>query len=137
MIEMTDKTIGLWYMQVTEDSDWLAGASEVDDGRVEISYRFRYYRDRQTFGSEDKKNWYEGNVSGPKEKIIRVMRELMAHLREKDGNIPESACHELLMDDEGVEVLMDRLKEMPFCDSMMLSANEVKWMGLDGNARPE
>jgi hypothetical protein len=135
-IELSEKTIGVWYMQVTQDSDFLGAATEVDDG-FEITYRFRYYKDDKTFGSDDRKNWYEWKTSESKEKVIEIMRGVITRMRQKDGNIPVSDCHELLMNEDGIEEFMEVFTSMPFADSMVLSANEAKWMGLDGNARPE
>lgn len=135
-IELTDKTVGVWYMQLSEESDYLAAATETDDG-IKITYRFRYYKDNKTFGSDDKKNWYEWVTKESKEKVIEVMRSLVTGMRRRDGNIPLTDCHELLMSEEGIEEFMEVFGSMPFTDTMTLSENEVKWMGLKGNARPE
>ena len=52
------EVLGIWFAGGIE-LDWMAIVT-VGNGSVGFEMRFRYYVDGNTFGSQDKKNWYDG-----------------------------------------------------------------------------
>ena len=69
MIEITAKTVGIWFVKIDEESDWMGALTQTDElgHEFEFEYRFRYYRGdpSKTFEeSEDKKNWYGMTAKG-------------------------------------------------------------------------
>ncbi len=137
-IEINDDTVALWYMQVTERSDWLAHLGKTDDpGVFKFEYRFRYYEGDQTLQfekSEDKKNWYEGTLRRSREDCIGIVRNMREHLCEVDGGISEEDCYELIREpDENPMQFMHRLRAMPFSQSEEITREEAKARGIDGS----
>lgn len=119
-IELTEKTVGIWYMQVTEKSDWLAAVTEVDDGFL-FQYRFRYYEDHKAFDSKDRKNWYEGVLHVPKDYVINTLRSMMKMMCGEYDDIKEEDCYELLRDPtESWDIFLTRFSQLPFNHTMMV-----------------
>jgi hypothetical protein len=134
-IELNDDTVALWYMQITERSDWLAHLAKTDDPEVfKFDYRFRYYEGDQSLQfekSEDKKNWYTGTLNRSREDAIQVVRDMRKHLCEVDGDIPDEDCYELIREpDESPIQFMDRLREMPFSQSETITPEEARARGI-------
>lgn len=122
-IEITKDTIGIWYMKIGDDQDWMAGLTKVEDG-LKLQYRFRYYKDDKVWDSKDEKRWYEGVLHHPLETVLPVIRALVRHMRELDGDIPEEDCYELMMGDTGLDIFMTRLSMMPFTHAIEVMLND-------------
>jgi hypothetical protein len=97
MIVINERTIGLWFLQITQTQDWLLGLEWVDDqsmkagkGDINLVYRFRYYaedgvdrKDPENIHNEkDTKNWYSGIVCSKKEEAIEKVRMIANKLKE-------------------------------------------------------
>lgn len=80
-IEFDDTLMGVWYLQLTEVTDVLAAVVARPTGKFNIRYRVRHYKDNAVFDSEDKKNYYGGDVSDPLEVVIAKMRKVMHTMR--------------------------------------------------------
>lgn len=80
MITVDDKIVGIWFLLVTKEQDWLAGISEVvPDEEYVLNYRFRYYNPESTGvwdGNKDKKYWYTGTIKGTKQTAIDGIRKV-------------------------------------------------------------
>ena len=116
-IESTKDTIGIWYIKIGDDQDWMAGLTKVEDGLM-LQYRFRHYKDDKVWDSKDEKSWYEGVLHHPLETVLPVIRALVEHMRELDGEIPEEDCYELMMGDSGLDIFMTRLSQLPFASTI-------------------
>lgn len=92
-IKFDENTVGIWYVQLSDDSDWLASVW-MDDGKGKLCYRFRYYKDDKVFESEDRKNWYDLET-GDTEKLIETVRMLAAGMATGSG----VEVYELMMSD--------------------------------------
>jgi len=122
MIEFTERTIGVWYVQLVDGPygcDYLGSLWRTDNGGLEAQYRFRYYEGDQSLQfeeSQDRKSWYSLKLSsGPgeglsEEKAIKTMRSMAEVLWKKSGG----KRYEVMMDHDGMNVFLERFREMPF-----------------------
>jgi hypothetical protein len=133
-IMLDEKTIGIWYIQLSGKSDWLGHLAHADDG-IHLTYRFRYYRGDQSLmfeESEDKKTWWEGVIHESRDKVVETMRQLVKHMCSADNLIRGDDCHEVIKEpDESLTQFMDRFNAMPFTLSKVVPPEDVKKMGLD------
>ena len=109
MIEITQRTVGLWYVTLPS-GDWMGAVDALDGGRFKMTYRFRYYRDTKVFSdSKDVKNWYsgEGDDFGH---AVRAMREIVRLLKRTGGG----ESFENLRGDSSVDEFMARWDAQPF-----------------------
>ena len=108
-IEITKDTIGIWYVELNK-SNWMAELKRLPDGKIKLTYRFRYYEDDQAFDSADRKNWYTAMTDVGEAKSLSAIRSL--------GNVMASAegteLHELMMTDAGPDDLLNRLLVQPW-----------------------
>ena len=116
MINITDRTIAIWYVQLgigERGSDWLASIWRDDDG-IKGTYRFRYYRGDQSLqfeDSQDVKHWVELDLCEyTEEKTIHVMRVMAESLADLSGG----EKWELMMGTGTVTQFMDEYKKLPF-----------------------
>lgn len=127
MIEINEKTIGIWAVHLGSRGDWLGHLARGAKG-IELKYRFRWYRDDKLYEeSKDKKNWYRVESRAMSEaQGIEVVRGayqeiLTASVRNKGW--------ELLRGERSVEEFMAELFAMPGMNHKMLDA--------EGNEIPE
>ncbi len=122
MIELTEHTIGIWFVTLGEKGDWLGSVWKTDKG-YEIAYRFRYYVDDKTFDSEDKKHWYKSEISkdsGDEAKVIQVMRDVSEVLWIAGGG----KRYEVMMESGGIEEFMAEFQKLPFVTAKTMPLNE-------------
>ena len=109
MITIDEKTVGIWNLQTTESQDWLCSIRElVADEKYELMYRFRYGKDDKIFDSEDKKNWYRGEVSGTRNYVLGSIRAVAQTLA---GVAVGSLCE--VMNNGDVKEFLEKIAEMP------------------------
>lgn len=111
---LDEKTIGVWFVDLSPMSDWLMTLGSTDDGTYTVTHRFRYYVDDKAHDSDDRKSWYSGTIKksfGDIEKVIDTMRTVVHKLAKRAGNV---AFHEILMTDAGLDDFMERFQDMPF-----------------------
>lgn len=68
MIELTDecRVAVIWFMEVNNKTgNLLAVVMHDGDGHWYGRYRFRWYRDRLVFDSDDKRSWYKITAKEP------------------------------------------------------------------------
>lgn len=105
-----EKIVALWYVALTPKQDWMAAVRElVPDEKYELKYRFRYHVDDLIFDSEDRRNWYEGTLTGTRSFVIIGMKTVAAALQTKSGG----KLFEY-MNDKGMEDFMRRFQDAPF-----------------------
>ncbi len=127
-IEMTDKTIGIWAVNLLNKSDFLGGVWLDGDVYV-MEYRFRYYVDDKTFDSKDKKNWYHAEVpidGVTEEELISAMRMVVELMWKKSGG----QRYELLMGPGGIKEMMADLKKWPMISMLHLTPEQAEERGL-------
>ncbi len=111
MIELTDKTIGIWSVDLMNGSDWL-GAARKDGDQYVIEYRFRYHVDDLAFDSKDKKSWYRLSLPAAqygRDTVIAVVRQIVEAIWIASGG----KRYEILMAEGGINELMGRLETWP------------------------
>lgn len=122
MIEITDKTVGLWFIE-WEGVDWLAHLKEVlPEKKYELTHRFRYHKDDKVFDSEDEKRWYQGTLTGTRPFVLLNLRELAKKIKDEIHGVQ---VYEYLMDDKGVDDLMRRFTGAPFAYAKMEKAERA------------
>lgn len=125
MITIHEKTVGIWFIGISDKQDWLAGLTEVEpDSKYLLQYRFRYHNDDKIFDSKDKKNWYEGTVSGTRNYCLLSLRNVAQELALRAGG---QTVYEIL-NEGNMEDFMRRFQDMPFAFARTgsLTNNEKK-----------
>ena len=82
MINLNEKSIGIWYLQTLPDQDFM-GHLGWEDGKLIFTHRFRYYKDDLIgFQSKDDKHWYRTDmtkvgVEGAIQFVDRMLEKLV------------------------------------------------------------
>jgi len=123
MIEVDENIIGIWFIALDNESDWLASMSKVKDG-IKVNYRFRYYNseDPHPFSGKDKKNFYSFVAPDDKKKAIKVMRAMAHALNEKGGL--EKEPHEIINTGD-LDEFIEELVKKDFSNVALASGSEV------------
>jgi hypothetical protein len=93
-IEINDKTIGIWHVELG-GANWMAALQREADEKIKLTYRFRYYVDDEAFGSDDKKSWYEATTDIGEQAAIEAIRK-MAEKLSATSRAPNPAIDEVL-----------------------------------------
>ena len=127
-IELNERTIGLWYVQLGRpgESDWLGSLYRTKAGGLEAKYRFRYYKGDQSLNfeeSQDESSWYTLQIGGDDvEQAISTLQMIVEKLWKVSGG----QRYEILMSQEGnVDAFMERLKAMPFSNFKYVPKDEA------------
>lgn len=92
-INITERLVGMWFMNLRGDLDFLAGLEATDTG-FKLTYRFRYGSDPEPWSDKDVKNWYVMNITKhSKSEAITKLHALIHMLESRSGH----QCDELLM----------------------------------------
>lgn len=111
MIEMDDKIVAIWFLSTTPEQDWMAAVRVIEEDRkYELVYRFRYYKDDKVFDSDDKKNWYKGEITATRSYVIAALRLVGQTMASAHGN----QLYELLNEDGDIGKFMREFEKMPF-----------------------
>ncbi len=116
MIVFDEKIVAVWFVTtITNKQDWMAAVRELEpDQKYELVYRFRYYVDDKQWDSEDKKNWYRGELTGTRNYMLLSLRSVVDHmLLGADGPVWE------LVNDKGLADFMRRFQDLPFVFARM------------------
>ena len=126
MIEIDEKTVGLWSLQVTNKMDWLASIRElIPNEKYELIQRFRHYNDDKAFESEDEKHWERGTIKGTRNFVLQGFRGVAIGMQvHAIGKL-----HELLYEGN-LKVFLNKLGDMPGVYMKQLSQEEAEKMGL-------
>jgi len=109
---MDDTIRAIWYISLTETSDWLMGLSEMEDSFC-ISYRFRYYNSDDPFDKDDKKNWYKAKAKKSKTTLTETLQGCSLAFSELK-TIAETTGYELIRGAGSLDDFMDEFKTLPF-----------------------
>lgn len=118
MIEITADTIAIWFMPISETSDYMAHVGQ-NDTEWKLTYRFRYYRGDQTKQfeeSEDEKSWT--TMTAPKEMCTQEAFEkrvefALAELVKVSGQEPDV----IRMGPGGVQEFAKELMARPWANT--------------------
>ncbi len=111
-VEITDKLVGMWFLALTGESDWLCGLTEiVPEREYQISYRFRYYKDDKVHDSDDRKSAYSANVHSSRAYALAALRMVADGLKQA-GAIGE--IDEVMMHDKDVKRFIRELQDKPW-----------------------
>lgn len=117
-IEITEHTIGMWFLPLSDDSDYLA-ALELTPQGVKLTYRFRYHGEVTNPwapNSNDRKSWYSGVSRTTPEEAIATVRALIAVLESSSGR----QSYELLMHDGDVDRFTAELYAQPWANARII-----------------
>lgn len=119
-IQITEKTIGIWFVALNAGSDWMCGVTELDNGEAEIRYRFRYGKpEDDPFAFKDKKNWYIATAAFTRDDAIKHIRKLSIALALASGG----ERGEVLMNDaRDVEAFMKEFAAQPWAHVKIMDA---------------
>ena len=132
MIELNERVIGMWYIQLTPDQDFLSSLFTTEEGELKGVYRFRYYKDDKTFHSDDQKNWYSMTITDDTiSESVEKFRLVFNKLRHMSGT---DEAYEILMDENGVDDFMERFAKLPFVHVQALTPEEAKAQGYLGGS---
>jgi hypothetical protein len=123
MIEITEKTVGIWFLSLGEKSDWMCAVTEVvPDEKYEIKYRFCYYEDDKHFDSEDRKSWYSAAAEAKsRENVIAIVRGLANAMQ---AAFAHGVATEILNDGD-LSAFTEKLLGMPFAYARQESAASI------------
>ena len=127
-IELTDKTIGIWYIAI-ENQDWLAHIAEEEE-YYQLDYRHRYYVDDNAFDSEDVKNWYSVKMLKANISLQEVLT-LMDRFTTEGSEQFDGIYHKLIKDSgESLDDFMKRFQKLPFVHRKTVSKEEADKMDM-------
>jgi len=126
-IALTENVLGIWFVNLTEDSDWMCALTDADDKWL-IEYRFRYYCDDSgdAFDTDDEKNWYTATLDKAdtsRETVLRKQTLVYKALRDMAGTTDGN--YELLRSDKTYEDFMEEFMELPFVHAKSVSREEA------------
>lgn len=127
-IELSDKTVAIWFLAVTPTTDWMAHIEELEpEASYKLTYRFRHYKDDNHFDSADEKNWYSGTCAGTRAfciASIRAVGQTMASVRAAEVAVHLGPLYEILNDTGDTQDFMRRLMDAPFAYARQEPAGE-------------
>jgi hypothetical protein len=110
VIEIDEKTVGLWSLTTAAKTDFLAVICEIEpDKKYKLTYRFRYHKDDGVFESKDEKHWYEGTLSGTRSYVVLTFRNIAKEMAMVAGE----PLYEVMMDERGPDDFTRRLQDLP------------------------
>lgn len=113
MMEISENTVGLWWMKLGNDGDWMAHLYK-EESRFVLQYRFRYYNPDvpDPFSNKDKKRWFKIATRGhiTLDDALEQTRELIKDFERRCGE----KCDEILMENGNVEDFMKRLQRKEY-----------------------
>jgi hypothetical protein len=125
MIEITERTQAIWYVQ-GKQMDWLACIeSAEEEGRFKLTYRFRYYVDKKAWDSEDRKSWYEMTAADMAKGIetVRMLAEVIKMRAKAEG---AGEMWELLRGTGSMKSFMAQFAALPFAHMKQLTKAEYE-----------
>ena len=74
-LENAIEVLAIWYAALGTRGDWLCMIAKMKDDpdRWTMRYRFRWYKDRKAFDSDDVKNWYVAKTEHSASEALATM----------------------------------------------------------------
>lgn len=102
----------MWYC-ANRQKDWLCTIYRDPGEPWTVLYRFRYYRDKKTFGSQDEKRWYcfQAPADRPESEVITLTNRIADLVSLEAG----AKMHKLLLRTDKPEKVLEAMKREDFC----------------------
>lgn len=86
-LENALEVLAIWYAALGTRGDWLCMIARMKDdpNRWTMRYRFRWYKDRKAFDSDDQKTWYVGKTDHSPEEALATMDQVAAFVAHPYG----------------------------------------------------
>ena len=115
---MFDETIrAIWFTEL-HNGDWMAVINREADGKLSLTYRFRWYQDDKAFDSKDKKSWTKGRFEGPvdEDAVIAKLTELAEQIRGAANMRSDHECKSwvLIRGAMTLEAFVGKFREQPW-----------------------
>lgn len=121
MIEISEKTVGVWFVQCSERIDWMAHIAEVKpEEEYKLTYRFRHYKDDKVFESQDEKHWFSGDLHGTKAFVIAALNKVSESLYEVERLMRWYGLNE-----GNIQEFTKKLSDAPFAHARRVSREEL------------
>ncbi len=120
-IEFNDRTQAVWFVELPR-GDWLAGLEALDGGRIRLTYRFRWYKDRKAWDSKDVRNWMRAEASSDVAKGMEIARVMVRKMQE----IGAGQVTELLRGNLSTRDFFDLYRHQTFVHSKTMTKEEYE-----------
>jgi len=113
-ITIDENFIALWYILLSDSSDFMAGLTRNLSGTLECTYRFRYYKDDKTgLDSDDEKHWYSFSIDPEKttkDDALITCRNVFGKLADLvKMHYPDAKLVEIVMGPDGLEGVLRKM----------------------------
>ena len=124
-IELTESTVGMWFVSDGEQDVMFHLAKE--DDVATLTYRFRTYVDEEAFDSKDEKSWHGMTCDLKKtplgeQKLIDTVEMMIEELQAKTPS--ELIVHKVFMGAGGLDDFMERFMKLPCMHAKTMSTEE-------------
>lgn len=130
-IEITERTIGTWFLVLTDISDYMAGMEwETDEdlkaqfGNIKLTFRFRYYDidNPEPWAGKDKKNWYSTVLKETtKQDAVLKFEKVLHGMEIMTGNKADE-----IINNGTPQEFIEKFTSMPWAHSKILSKEEAE-----------
>lgn len=111
-IVVDDSILGLWFLPLSSDCDYLAALNRLPDGELKMQWRFRYREGAAPDAwNQHRKRWYESRTRMPEQAAIAQAREAVRVIATSSGQ-PE--YWELIRGAASVDEFTAALAAAPF-----------------------
>jgi hypothetical protein len=130
-IEIKDGTMisCMWFVE-GKDQDWMATVFKPKGENWKAEYRFRYYEDSKTHGSDDRKSVYTIETKSDDHATERKLCEAMnmiANMTLKHFDTPDGKVHKLVIKSDRAEQVMKAMAREDWCHAREDTvANDVR-----------
>jgi hypothetical protein len=130
-VQFNENILAIWYMPLTDHSDFLAALSRDLSVRGGLIYlnRFRYYESGDPWDPRDRKNWYELRTTDPVETTIRKLRKVHRIAAENRGMMSDASkdrLFELIRGDMSVDRFMRKFAQQPFVHTRKMAPGDMQ-----------
>jgi hypothetical protein len=108
-ILLNEDLLAVWFMDVSDRSNWLAGLSKHHRG-TRLLWRMRYYEPGTPPDSPDKKNWYESIYAEPAGEVIQRVRTRLRVV----SLFAKDRPYELIRGDRSLDEFVAEFRRAPF-----------------------
>lgn len=130
MIEITDKLVGIWFVQLPGNKghdDWQAGLTELEPGKFKLQYRFRYADPLEPgadpFEYIDEKTWYAGTMQCSREEGIAGVEKVATHL----AAAARSKVYRVMMNPQrDINAFLDEFEKQPWAHFKRVTKEEYE-----------
>lgn len=126
-MSINEKTIAIWFLPTTEKQDFLGTLYRNDEGKLQFTYRFRYYdeSDKSPWSGKDEKHWYDlvaKDENKSEDEMFRDLKKMIEKLEILSGN----KADEILMKGKTVEQFMDEMASKPWAHMRVIPQDGQK-----------